>query len=418
MKIDSVDFFYLAMPEITLEADGSQDALLVRVTAGGEVGWGECEASPLPSIAAFVTPRSHGVCQPVSASVLGQRLDGPDDIRRIAALVERNSMDLLQAPHTFSGIEMALWDLLGRHREEPVWRLLGYERSEPKIPYASILFGDTPEDTLRRGRDAVSRGFRALKFGWAGFGEGRVSADLDHLRAAREALGADGHLLVDAGQVWGEDVDAAAARLDALTEVRVGWLEEPFAASAYRQYAELAARGPRVPLAGGEGAHNVHMARNLVDYGHVGFLQIDCGRIGGIAAAKDAADYAVLRGVTYVNHTFTSHLALSASLQPFAGLAEHRICEYPAEPKQLAADITSTHLAPDADGQISAPDAPGLGVDVAVEALAPYLRRLDIVLDGVTLFTSASLPARTARTAPHDGSRASTPAAVPGVRTA
>ena len=97
MNIESVDFFYASMPEVTLEADGSQDTLLVRVTAGGHVGWGECEASPLTSIAAFVTPRSHGVCQPVSASVLGENLDGPADIQRIAALRRANSMDLLQA---------------------------------------------------------------------------------------------------------------------------------------------------------------------------------------------------------------------------------------------------------------------------------------------------------------------------------
>ena len=80
MKIEAVDFFYLAMPEITTEADGSQDALLVRVAAGGHVGWGECEASPLVSIAAFVCPMSHGVCRPVGASVLGQVIDGPGDI--------------------------------------------------------------------------------------------------------------------------------------------------------------------------------------------------------------------------------------------------------------------------------------------------------------------------------------------------
>src|SRR5579872_6108174 len=97
MKIEAVDFFYLSMPEITLEADGSQDALLVRVAGGGRVGWGECEASPLPSIAAFVTPMSHGVCRPVSASVLGQALDGAADIARMAASVEYDSMDLLQA---------------------------------------------------------------------------------------------------------------------------------------------------------------------------------------------------------------------------------------------------------------------------------------------------------------------------------
>jgi len=87
MKIEAVDFFYLAMPEILDIADGSQDALVVRVSAGGHVGWGECEASPLTSIAAFVAPMSHGACQPVSASVLGQTLDGPDDIRRMSAAV-------------------------------------------------------------------------------------------------------------------------------------------------------------------------------------------------------------------------------------------------------------------------------------------------------------------------------------------
>jgi L-alanine-DL-glutamate epimerase-like enolase superfamily enzyme len=87
MRVEAVDFFYLAMPEVTTEADGSQDALLVRVAAGGHVGWGECEASPLVSIAAFVTPMSHGVCRPVSASVLGRAIDGPEDIARMSAEV-------------------------------------------------------------------------------------------------------------------------------------------------------------------------------------------------------------------------------------------------------------------------------------------------------------------------------------------
>src|SRR5438445_5513086 len=86
MRIEAVDFFYLSMPEVTTEGDGSQDALLVRVAAGGHVGWGECEASPLVSIAAAVCPRSHGACQPTLDSVLGQRLDGVADIARIARL--------------------------------------------------------------------------------------------------------------------------------------------------------------------------------------------------------------------------------------------------------------------------------------------------------------------------------------------
>jgi L-alanine-DL-glutamate epimerase-like enolase superfamily enzyme len=390
VRIDSVDFFYAAMPEVTLEADGSQDALLVRVTADGVVGWGECEAAPLPSVAAFVAPRSHGACQPVAASVLGARLDGPDDIRRIAASIERNSMDLLQAPHTFAGIEIALWDLLGRVRDEPVWKLLGYSHSHAKTPYASLLFGATPQETLDRGRDAVARGFRAVKFGWGPFGLGRVAEDRDHLVAAREAIGADVHLLVDAGQVWGEDVAAAGERVAALEAVGTTWLEEPFHADAYAAHARLAERMSTLALAGGEGAHNVHMATNLIDYGRIGFVQIDTGRIG-IGPARRIADHAVATGTEYVNHTFTSHLALSASLQPFAGLAEQRICEYPAQPKQLALDITAEHLLPDADGEISAPDAPGLGVTVDLDAVRPYLRDLRISVDGATVYASPDL---------------------------
>src|SRR6187402_1386145 len=108
MKIEAVDFFYVSMPVVTTEADGSQDALLVRVRSGGHEGWGECEAVPLPSIAAFVCPMSHGVCRPVGASILGQTLNGPDDIARISKQVAYDSMDLLQAAHTMSGVEMAM----------------------------------------------------------------------------------------------------------------------------------------------------------------------------------------------------------------------------------------------------------------------------------------------------------------------
>ena len=95
MKIESVDFFYLSMPEVLDVGDGSQDALLVRVESGGMVGWGECETSPLTSIASAVTPMSHSACKPVLVSVLGQRFDDPSDIARIGDLVRANSFDQL-----------------------------------------------------------------------------------------------------------------------------------------------------------------------------------------------------------------------------------------------------------------------------------------------------------------------------------
>lgn len=391
MKIEAVDFFYLSMPQVTEEVDGSQDALLVRVAGGGLVGWGECEASPLVSIAAFVTPMSHGVCKPVAASVLGKPLANAADIARIAAAVEYESMDLLQAAHTFSGIEMALWDLLGKATSEPVYRLLGYPRAFPKTPYASQLFGDTAQETLERCRRQRAAGYRAIKCGWGPFGKGTVAEDRDHLVAAREGLGADGTLLVDAGQIWLDDVAAAAARLPILEEVRATWLEEPFHGGAYEAYGALAKKTKTVKLAGGEAAHNFHMAKHLIDYGGVGFIQIDCGRIGGLGPAKRVADYAVPRGVTYVNHTFTSHLALSASLQPYAGLERHHICEYPVAPKSVAWDLSANHLTPDAEGRIQLPDRPGLGIAIDAAALQRYLVDTEIRVKGRVLYKTPAV---------------------------
>ena len=136
-------------------------------------------------------------------------------------------------------------------------------------------------------------------------------------------------------------------------------------------------------------AQFLYMAQHLIDYGRVGYIQVDCGRIGGIGPAKRVADYAAAKTVTYVNHTFTSHLALSASLQPCAGLRSHQICEYPFAPKQLARDITSNHIERDSLGYVNVPDAPGLGIDISAEAARRYLVAVEIKAKGNVLFRSS-----------------------------
>jgi L-alanine-DL-glutamate epimerase-like enolase superfamily enzyme len=394
MNIEAIDFFYLSMPVVTDAGDGSQDALIVRVAAGGITGWGECEASPLTSIAAFVCPMSHGACKPLRDVVLGKSLRAPADIAALAAAVELECMDLLQAAHTWSGIEMALWDILGKSRGVPAYQLLGYTRAYPKLPYASQLFGGTPDETLKGCRSARQKGFRAVKCGWGPFGHGSLRDDRDHLQAAREGLGADGRLLVDAGQIFREDIDAAAARIPMLEEANAEWFEEPFLGGAYDAYAGLAPMAGKVRLAGGEASHNFHMARQLIDYGKVSFIQIDCGRIGGLGPAKRVADYASERGITYVNHTFTSHLALSASLQPYAGLKDDVICEYPFAPKPVAWEMTETHLLPNAAGEIALPDAPGLGIMMNETAIARYLVDAEISVNGRRLYETPKLASK------------------------
>ena len=385
-KIEAIDFFYLAMPEILDISDGSQDALLVRVIAGDQVGWGECEASPLVSIASLVCPMSHHVCKPVSASVLGERIECVEDILCIHNQVRLNSMDLLQTDHTLSGIDVALWDLLGKVESRPVYDLLGYRKAYPKTPYASYLFGDTPQETLEKAHKASTEGFRAVKFGWGSFGKGSVQDDNDQILAAREGLGDEGILLIDAGTVWGDSVASAGERLEALQDYKVTWLEEPFHTGALQAYHDLARISGKVKLAGGEGAHNEYIAQQMIDYAGIEYIQIDTGRIGGITASKRVADYAVKKGVHFVNHTFTSHLALSASLQAYAGLADQVLCEYPGQLQKLAYDLTCEHLGMDTSGQINLPDKPGLGISPDIESLRKYLVDVQIEVKGQMLY--------------------------------
>jgi L-alanine-DL-glutamate epimerase-like enolase superfamily enzyme len=251
-----------------------------------------------------------------------------------------------------------------------------------------MLFGDTAQETLEKGQEARAKGYRAAKFGWGPIGQGSVQADADQFMAAREGLGEDGILLIDIGTVWVNDVAAASQRLQSLVAARATWLEEPFVSGALTAYKRLADQSSQVKLAGGEGSHNFYMAQHMIDYAGIGYVQIDAGRIGGISVAKQVADYAQAKGVTYVNHTFTSHLALSASIQPYAGIEKDLIAEYPVEPKALALAITRNHILPDPDGLIHAPAAPGLGMTVNPAGLKPYLVDVEIRVKGQLLYTT------------------------------
>ncbi|MDH3668704.1 MAG: mandelate racemase/muconate lactonizing enzyme family protein [Paracoccaceae bacterium] len=384
-KIDAVDIFYLRGPEILDISDNSQDATLIRISAGGEVGWGESDASPLPSIGALIGPMSHVACRPVNDSVLGEALDDPADIARINQRIKARSLDLLQADHVLAGVDTALWDLLGKRLGEPVWKLLGQKRVTPKRAYGSQLFGDTAQETLEKARRQRAEGFAAVKFGWGPFGHGDVAADADHLAAAREGLGEDGILLVDAGTVWVDDLEAATARLDALRETEATWLEEPFVSGALDAYKALSERSGPVGIAGGEGAHEFFMARAMIDHGGLDFVQIDAGRMG-ISEARRVAEYAAAKDVRFVNHTFNSDLALSASLQAFAGNAKDDICEYPVERKLIGESLVKDRIARDADGMVWAPEAPGLGLEPDPDMIRRFLVDVEIKVASEVLY--------------------------------
>lgn len=389
MKIVSVDPLYLRMPEITTAADGTQDTLVVRIrTDQGLEGWGECDASPLVSLATYCCPMSHGNIISIRESLLGETVDTPDDVRRLHAKALRNGSDIEQIDHAYSGADIALWDLVGKRLGQPVYRLMGGKASHPKKPYASVLFGDTPEETLAIAQRIRSQGFLAAKFGWGPLGKKDAEADVALVRAAREGLGPTPELMVDAGWAWGRDVDAVLDRARRLAPYGVTWLEEPLLPDAIPEYGELARRKPAVPIAAGENAATLRAAENYIDQGGLSFVQIDAGRIGGITVARMVAERAAAKGITYVNHTFKSRLSVAAALHVFADLESSRYLEYPTAGSPLAETLAARTCDRDARGLVSVTDAPGLGVKINPDCVRKYAAPVRIEVAGETVFSN------------------------------
>jgi L-alanine-DL-glutamate epimerase-like enolase superfamily enzyme len=394
MRIEAIDLFYVALPAIRRAADGTQDSLVVRVRAdNGLAGWGECDAAPLPSIAAYVAPDSHSNIVNITEALLGEALDSPEDVRRLRAKAGAWALDIQQLEHAVSGADIALWDLLGKHLAEPVYRLLGYERSHPKTPYASVLFGDTPGETRRLAAKLRAQGYRAAKFGWGAMGKGSLEGDVALVAAAREGLGPEARLMVDAGVAWGADDEAAFRRAARFVDYGIAWLEEPLGSEEVGAYGRLGARlkagGVPVKIAAGEGADSCRAAEDLMVNGALDFVQIDAGRIGGITSADRVCRRARELGVHYVNHTFKSHLSLAAAIHVFAGVEAFDLVEYPAGDSPLVLGMTAPGgVFRGRDGSVRAADAPGLGVEASLETIRQYLRRVRIEIDGRLLYQS------------------------------
>ena len=384
MKVENIELYYLSMPEILDVADGSQDALIVKVEAGGLTGWGECEASPLTSIANYICPKSHSAANPIRRSVLDKDINNLDDIKKIINEVKQKSLMIAQTPHTFSGIEVALLDLLAKKENCPIYSLLGDKKTTPKIAYASVLFGKTPEETFNIGKSIKEKKFKAIKFGWQNFGLD-IQLDEQHLIAAREGIGKDLDLMIDVGAIWGTNIEKAQKRLDIFNNANITWLEEPFYSDAFYEYSKLDSL-TNLPLAGGESCHSVESAKNMIRFGKVKFIQIDAGIAGGIIAGKEICNFAEENNIQYVNHTFTSHLQLSASMQPYANSKQSFFAEFPQQLKSLAWDLTDNHIKLDDDGKINIPEDIGHGMKINFNALEEYKVDVEILINKEKIF--------------------------------
>jgi L-alanine-DL-glutamate epimerase-like enolase superfamily enzyme len=368
MKITRVEAIPLRLPQISERCDGSQETLVVRVsTDTGLVGIGEVDSSALVAQAIIEAPLSHQISRGLAECVLGQ---DPFGIERLVQRMYEGTLyfgrhgAVIQA---MSGIEIALWDLMGKATGRPVYQFLGGAFRKRFRAYASILFGDTPQETERLGRELVRRGFRAVKFGWGPLGQSEAG-DLAQVAAARAGVGPDTELMVDAGLCW--DTATALRRARQFERFNLTWLEEPLHPDNLHGYSRLTASSP-VRIAAGEEICDVREMQQLMDVGGIDVVQVDVTRVGGLVRAKRMGWDAAERQRWCVNHSYKTGINIAASLHFLTALPNSHYFEYCVEQGPLRQSLTLQSF-PVVDGDIVVPEEPGLGIELNQDIVNQY----------------------------------------------
>jgi L-rhamnonate dehydratase len=378
MKITDIEVAYLKIPAIAVESNGTQDTAVIRVhTDEGITGLGEVDSAPTVVKAIIDAPRSHSLLTGLREVLIGADPLDTDDLwrRMYRATVYYGRRSV--AIHAISGIDIALWDIKGKARNQPLCELLGGSTEIRVRAYASALFGAEPAESGAKAARFKAAGFTALKFGWGGFGRAEQS-DRAHIEAIRSAVGPDAPVMVDVG--WGHDsggpewdLATALSRAEMLAEYDVHWLEEPLHPDDLTGYAELCNRSP-VQIAAGEQLATVHEFRDLIERGRVHIVQPDISRAGGITETMRIAALALSKGRPVVPHNFKTGILAAATLHLNASLPNRMFQETPApgDGSVLNTDLIQPRLELDSDGRCILPSGPGLGVELDQEVFARF----------------------------------------------
>jgi L-rhamnonate dehydratase len=368
MKVTDVEAVLLRQPDAidATVADGSQDALIVRVhTDEGITGVGEIDSLPYVAKAAIEAPPSHAIASGLRALLVGE------DALDIGAAWQRMYAGSIYygrrgvAVHAISGIEIALWDIAGQAAGKPIHELLGGARRTELKAYASTLMPETPDEVRRVVSEQLGAGFGAIKLGWGPFGRD-ADLDVDLVRAAREAGGDDFDLMLDIGLGW-NDADDAIARVKRMEEFGPYWIEEPFGPDEYGMYRRLA-DAVETPIAGGEEEATLLDFERLIDDGGVTVVQPDVTRAGGMRECLRVAELARSRGKRCVLHSWSTGVIKAASLHVLAAMEEAEYFEDCVQTTRLN-EMLVTERFPLEDGRVKVPTKPGLGVELDEDVL-------------------------------------------------
>lgn len=385
MKIKSVHAAWLHVPVPTAQQVVSNlgvmtsfDTVLVRIeTQCGIVGYGEAKED--------VGSVGHG--EALAAMIngkFGPMLVGEDprDVSRLWELMYNGS----RAPHALaqgrvfpalgrrglaicalSGVDIALWDILGRSLNAPVWRLLGGRKALRMPAYASGGWASADKIGEQLNGYIAQGGFKAVKMR-VGIMDATVPNSVRRVRAARESLGPDVQLMCDAHGSYG--VPEAKLFCRGVEELNLAWFEEPVSADNKRGMAEVRASSA-VPIAAGESEFNRFDFLELAELRAVDVFQPDLAICGGITEAMRIGVIASSFNIRLAPHLWTGAAGFAAGLHvAFASPAGY-ILEYSLAKNPLLHDLAEG-LPEVRDGMIELPETPGLGLTIDEEFVKRY----------------------------------------------
>jgi D-galactarolactone cycloisomerase len=346
-----------------IQPDDCVQTLITVYTDEGVTGWGSSFTNDALVLAAL---------QVLEPLLIGEN---PLEPERVSEKLHANTFWLGRGgaiTHTISGIDIALWDIRGKVLGQPIGSLLGGRYRDRVLPYASLLM-EEPAPLADHLRAISAQGFMAFKIGWGPFGRRTNALDEQIVRAAREAVGHEALLMVDAGAsdaFWPQGYKWAVRTAAMLANYGVEWFEEPLPPDNLADYVLLRKHSP-VPIAGGEVLTRRQSFIPWLREGAFDIVQPDVTKVGGISEERRIAWMAEDNGIRFVPHGWNTALGLAADLHLASAIQNTTMVEY-ISGSPFVDDIVTAPWKLDGAGMLAVPDGPGLGISIDLDAVERY----------------------------------------------
>lgn len=379
MKITKIESFHLRHedPGITL-FDGSYDDCVIRITTdNGLVGIGEVESFP-PAIQALIHgPDAHNHARGLAGVLLGRdpcEATLWDELYNACDYVGRRGLTM----HALGGLDLALWDLRGQAAGQPIHELLGGARRDRLRAYGTIYpIARTPEGVkLQVEAKLAELHLSAIKLVADPWWMDDIPHTTTLLKAAREVLGTERGIIVDCALAY-QTKEEGLLLYPAYREVGLLFLEAPLPLDDIEGHAALSQFG--IPIGIGDlGLTHVQEFIDAMDRGRAAICQPDITMVGGFTGIQKIAAAAKVRGKRVITHGYKTNIEIAANLHFLAAHYDEELLEFSTSASPLRWEMTNEQLPVAADGFVTVPTKPGLGVTLSEAALKKFTRSAQV----------------------------------------